>query len=407
MKRSAFLLLLLTPLAVFAQAGKPPREVVKQGDPRYTMDWSQVSGGGEVAAIVKQDLVNSGCFMAGGANAEYVFTGTAGADQIALRVFRGPVANGEEVFAQGLSGANPRQVAHAMADQIVEKIAKQKGMAQTRFILTGRVGRGKELFTCDYDGANLRQITRDGTVNMSPRWAPDGQTAYYTSYLKTFPDLYSVNLGTGARQRVAAFPGLNTGGALSPDGRSLALVLSKDGKPDIYVMDRASGRVSRVTSSAGKHAKASPAWSPDGGQIVFVSGDSGKPQLYTVGRNGGGPVSLRMPGAENVSPDWGPNGTIAFALRQGGRYQIAVTDPRAPGSLRVVSPNDGFDYEEPTWAPNGRHIVSARTSGGRSELFVLDTKAAEYNERFPGSRMPVGFKPALPAGEYRSADWSP
>jgi TolB protein len=161
-----------------------------------------------------------------------------------------------------------------------------------------------------------------------------------------------------------------------------------------------------VTNS-GKSAKASPSWSPDGSQIVYVSGETGKPQLFTVSRAGGGASSLGLPGSENVSPDWGPNGVIAFCLRQGGRYQIAVTDPRVRGSLRVISPEDGFDYEEPSWAPNGRHVVSTRSSGGRSELYVLDSKAAEYNDRTPSLRMPSGFKPALGAGEYRSADWSP
>jgi TolB protein len=402
-RRSLLLALFLAPAAGFAQ-----REIVKSGDPRLTMDWSQVRGGGEVAAICQQDLIHSGCFMPGGPNAEYRFVGVAEGGSLSLRVFRGPPEAGQEVFAQGLSGQNPRQVAHAMADRLVEKIARQKGIAQTRFVLTGRTGRAKELYLCDYDGANLRALTRDGTVNLGPRWTPRGDQVYYTSYLKTYPDLYRVDLSSGARERVASFPGLNTGGALSPDGRSLALVLSKDGRPEIYVMDVGSKRTTRVTNS-GKSAKASPSWSPDGSQLVYVSGETGKPQLFVVSRTGGAPSSLALPGAENVSPDWGPNGEIAFCLRQGGRYQIALTDPRARGSLRVVSPNDGFDYEEPSWAPNGRHVVATRSTGGRSELYVLDTKAAEYNARTPAPPvpMPAGFKPALGGGEYRSADWSP
>ena len=397
---SSLLACALLALPAFGQ-----KVIQKSGDLRVTMDWSQVRGGGEVAAIAQQDLINSGCFMMGGANSEYTFVGTAQPTALSLRVFRGPVDANQEVFAQGLSGANARQVAHAMADQIVEKIFNQKGIAQTRYVLTGRVGRGKELYTCDYDGANLRAITKDGTVNMAPRWSPKGDFIFYTSYLKTYPDLYQINLASGARERIASFPGLNTGGALSPDGRSLAMVLSKDGRPEIYVMDRSSKRTTRITNS-GKSAKASPSWSPDGSQLVYVSGETGKPQLFVASRTGGGASSLGLPGSENVSPDWGPKGDIVFCLRQGGRYQIARTDPRARGSLQIVSPNDGFDYEEPSWAPNGRHVVCTRSSGGRSELYVLDTKAAEYNEKAP-NRIPSGFKPSLGGGEYRSADWSP
>ena len=53
--------------------------------------------------------------MPGGANSEYAFTGTAQDTALSLRIFHGPVEGGQEVFAQGLSGANSRQVAHAMA----------------------------------------------------------------------------------------------------------------------------------------------------------------------------------------------------------------------------------------------------------------------------------------------------
>jgi len=40
----------------------------------------------------------------------------------------------------------------------------------------------------------------------------------------------------GVRSRIAEFNGINSAPAWSPDGTKLALTLSRDGNPEIYVM---------------------------------------------------------------------------------------------------------------------------------------------------------------------------
>jgi Tol biopolymer transport system component len=57
-----------------------------------------------------------------------------------------------------------------------------------------------------------------------------------------------------------------------------------------------------------------------------------------------------------------------YATRRGGGYQIATMDPRAgDSSSELVSP--AGDYEHPSWAPNGRHVICS----SRSSLYILDT----------------------------------
>ncbi|MBS9525305.1 S9 family peptidase [Litoribacter alkaliphilus] len=56
---------------------------------------------------------------------------------------------------------------------------------------------------------------------------------------------------------------------LSPDGKTLAFVRSKDGKAQIYLLSLEGGEAQVLTSA--KHGASSPKWSPDGKKILFSS----------------------------------------------------------------------------------------------------------------------------------------
>ena len=107
-------------------------------------------------------------------------------------------------------------------------------------------------------------------------------------------------------------------------------------------------------------------------QIAYVSDTSGSPKLYTIPRSGGPPTRITPIGTECVAPDWGANGWIVFCSRYGGRYQIAVVNPFSSSAPRLLN-TDWADWEDPCWAPDGRHIVCSRTSKHRSAIYLLDT----------------------------------
>jgi TolB protein len=263
-----------------------------------------------------------------------------------------------------------RRLAHRAADDIIQAVMGRRGMASGRLVLVGNRTKVKELYLCDADGAGLIQLTRDRTISLAPRWSPDGRTIVYTSYLKRFPDVYSIDVASGSRRIVANFPGLNTGGAIAPGGREMVLVLSRPGNPELYVKNLSGGQLARLTTSP-QAAEASPCWSPDGNRIVYVSDQAGTPQLYVVSRSGGRPQRLTSRGLENVAPDWGANGWIVFASKVGGRYQICILNPDTQEIRQLTA--DGADYEDPSWAPDGRHIACARTAGYRSAIYLVDT----------------------------------
>jgi len=263
-----------------------------------------------------------------------------------------------------------RRLAHQAADDIIFAVTGLRGISGTRIAMVGFRNGRKDIYVCDADGANLVQITREGLPCLAPAWSRDANALFYTAFLSGFPDVYRIDLASRRRTRVAAFAGLNTGAAVSPDGNRLALVLSKDGNPELYVMHLGTGELVRLTRT--RHAtEASPSWSQDGTQIVFVSNRAGTPQLYVITSTGGQERRLTLRGSQNMAPDWGPNGLIAYSSLRGGCFQICVAD--AAGEREQLT----FDYanhEDPSWAPDGRHIVYARGTGYRYTLYILDTK---------------------------------
>jgi TolB protein len=270
-----------------------------------------------------------------------------------------------------------------LTDDIVQAITHQHGIARTKiaFVLV-RAG-AKELAVMDYDGYNVRQLTYDKSISVRPRWSPDGRKIVYTTYFKSgFPDVMEVNLYTGQRRRLANFPGLNSGAVFSPDGLNIALTLSKDGNPELYLMDVQRETLRRLTRTRG--AESSPTWSPDGQHIAYVSDDRGTPQIYSIDKEGGEPTRLTVSPSYNTEPDWSrpPAGSdlkpmLAVTSRVGGRFQIGIYDS---GTREVRLINDDADCEDPSWAPDGRHLVFQKTRQWRSRLYLLDVLTGEQVE---------------------------
>ena len=67
---------------------------------------------------------------------------------------------------------------------------------------------------------------------------------------------------------------------VSPDGKRIAFVSTRDGNYDVYVMNLDGSGVLRITHSDERDDY--PAWHPDGKQLVIVSERDGEFDLYLV-----------------------------------------------------------------------------------------------------------------------------
>jgi TolB protein len=347
---------------------------------KTSINWNSFQGETSQASRVftqtlKQDLLRSGWFSeAPEGRGEVTLAGVCrevgGSLQIECRVTA--TVSKKTYLNEGYRAAvgESRRTAHLVADAILLAVKKKPGMASSRLVMIGTRSGKKELYLADSDGQGLVQMTQDHSVSVAPKWGPNEQIVY-TSYLEGYPDVYLINVLTGARERISNFAGLNTGADISPDGRDIVLVLSKDGNPELYVKNLRGGKPTQITSTRNA-GEASPSWSPDGMRIVYVSDSSGRPQIYEITRSGGRGKRLTPRGTENVSPDWGSNGQVTYCTKSGGRYQIAILHPDT-GENRIISVPDGADYEDPSWAPDGRHVACTRTVNHRPQVYLLDT----------------------------------
>jgi TolB protein len=84
-------------------------------------------------------------------------------------------------------------------------------------------------------------------LTYDPDFSPDGREIIYTSYKRGNPDLFRKELFSSAEAVISARRGINITGAYSPDGKKIALAMSKDGSSNIYLIDTAGKLLARLT----------------------------------------------------------------------------------------------------------------------------------------------------------------
>ncbi|HEX4046756.1 MAG TPA: Tol-Pal system beta propeller repeat protein TolB [Elusimicrobiota bacterium] len=295
------------------------------------------------------------------------------ADKITAQVRLENGAGGEAVFERYYKQDAKwlRPLAHRISDDVVKAATGRDGIARTRIAFINNQSGHKELYLMDYDGDSPTRLTDDKSIDLLPRFSPDGRDLAFTSYKDGNPDLFMLDLDAGREITVSNEQGLNIAGGFSPDGTKLLMTLSRGRSPNIYMKDMASGSVERLTFHFG--ADSTPTFSPDARQVAFVSDRSGNPQIYVL--DIATKQSRRLTNLNWCdSPAWSPTGEwIAFAGRANrkDRMDIFLVDITG-GQIRQLTHGEGSN-EDPTWSPDGRLLAFSSTrDDGRSQIYVMD-----------------------------------
>jgi TolB protein len=325
---------------------------------------------GEVEQVLRFDLYVVGFTVVEEATAQYTLRG----------------ANGEQVegrltdnlskaikFAKTYRGGTLRSQAHALADDVVEAVTGQKGIARTKIAFKLTQGQNSEIYVADYDGFGAQAVTRDGTVVAAPSWVPGQRKLYYVTYKFGNADIVWHDLNTGTRQIFARYAGSNITPAVSPDGRRVAMILSKGGSPDLYVADADGSNLRQLTHT--REDESSPTWSPDGRTICVATRIGGRRMLATIPASGGTLKPLTIVGISNPSePDWSPDGKWIAFTAQMRDFEICVV-PASGGEAKLYAAG-----EDPTWAPNSRTLMFTRRVNGRRVLSLLDVPTKQLKD---------------------------
>lgn len=379
----------------------------------------------DVAALVSSDLGNSGRFAPMAVedmvarptqpaevrfqdwlivDVDYLVIGDTvanpdGSHTIVFQLFN--VLQGEQIvgyrLTTGSTEADLRVAAHRVADMIFEELTGIQGVfgTQIAYVNEQRMGleRRFQLIVSDSDGANPQVVTRSSEPLMSPAWSPDGRKLAYVSFEDSRASIYVQELRTGIRERVSSREGHNGAPVFSPDGRMLALTLSRDqGNLDIFMLDLATQILTRLTRHSAIDTEA--VWAPDGESIYFTSDRAGGPQIYRVEARAGGRIQrITFEGSYNARPRVSPEGDrLAVVHDDRGNHRIALVDTDT-GLTQVLS-NGSLD-ESPSFAPNGALIIYATQEGGRGVLASVSTDGR------------IRQQIASVAGQVREPVWSP
>ncbi len=300
-----------------------------------------------------------------------------------------------------------RMAVHAASDAVVEWATGEPGIAASRIAFSMPDGDGnKEIWVIDSDGENMRRVTNHDALVLSPTWSPDGSRLAFSSYKSGFPRIYERNLRTGEERMLPeARSGDHITPTYHPDGRTLAFSVVGGERSGIYTWDAQRGCcLSNLTG--GRWYDFSPTYSPDGSRMAFNTNRFGDrvPQVMVMPA-GGGEAETLSPyeyggGGYYTSPEWSPRGDlVAFHGRiERGRYHILVAD-LADRGRRIRQLTWEGNNEDPSWAPDGRHLVFVGERPWGFGLMVVDVATGRMRTLVSGRRVSVPeWSPGLADG---------
>jgi TolB protein len=265
---------------------------------------------------------------------------------------------------------------HGVSDQIEQWVFGKRGIAQTRIAY---VNNGT-LQIIDSDGQQTRSITT-GKGALSPAWSPTGESVVFTVLGNNGTQVEELDVRTGRTRRISQIrAGLNITPIYQPDGSGILYAQGTGNGTDLIFASLDSSEPRRITVGRGTD-NTSPSYSPDGRQIAFISGKSGQPQVYIMDADGSN-IQLLTPytagtRSYRASPDWSPDGRAIAYEQQNGRFQIWMIDLRDRAPKQLTSEGEN---EDPSWAPDGRHLVVTSSRSGDKQLWVLDTESGRTRQ---------------------------
>jgi Tol biopolymer transport system component len=227
-----------------------------------------------------------------------------------------------------------------------------------------------ELWVMNADGTNPRFLATQIVAKGHRQWSRDGTRIVFAASVEGDAEVFSVEVASARITRLTHSPGEDGDPSWSPDGRHIAFSSTREGNPEIYVMRADGTQPRRVTNHAGPDR--GPAWSPDGSRIAFVSTRDGERDYYLIGVDDARLERLTTGAhATNDALRWSPNGScIAIQTAERDNYDIQIV--RVADHQRwTVAGTPAFDGQF-SWSPAGDQLAFISGRDGFDAVYVTD-----------------------------------
>lgn len=274
-----------------------------------------------------------------------------------------------------------RQKGHDLSERAFERITGDESIFDSQIVFVSDMASKKggsvvkELYIMDFDGHNKKRLTHHNALVVSPAISPDRKSILY-SLIRNRGKRRNVNLHlfdreTGKNTLLSSRKGINSGAVFMPDGKGILLTLSYGGNAEIYKMNLADKKLTRLTGNLALDVD--PSIKNDGTLMAFLSGRSGEAHIYTMdpAMREKDVTRISYVGRFNATPRFSPDGSeIAFASWIDNRFDIVRIGSDGNGLVRLTK--DFGSNEDPTYSNEGRFIAFS------SQRVLSRTKAIHH-----------------------------
>ncbi len=300
-------------------------------------------------------------------------------------------------IAGGPGDVGARATIHSISDDVVEWITGERGIAESRVVYV----QGGKVRMIDSDGANDHAVTASGAA-LSPSWHPSGRAIVFSDFGDAGTQIAQLDLQTGRTSLLKASPrGLNITPVFTPDGSSIVYASGGEQPADLVIASASNRGGARKMGAGSLSEQSSPTFRPDGGRVAFISPSPKTPQIYTMNVDGSD-IQQLTPSVAGVrsyrtGPDWSPDGTKIAYEQQNGDFQVWMINVADRKMRKLTSIGEN---EDPSWAPDSRHVVISTTRSRKKYLWVLDTQTGKMRQltHLDGARL-AAWSPFLGGGD--------
>lgn len=156
--------------------------------------------------------------------------------------------------------------------------------------------------------------------------------------------------------------------------QKIAFVSKRDGNFEIYTINEDGTDLKRLTNNKADDLK--PQWSPDGTKILFLSKKGRKYELRIMNSDGSDQIKLANECTAKYQPLWSPDGSkIVFVAKSKSKNKIYTIEPNG-SNLTCLSEID-TEGTYPSWSPDGSKILYLEKYSKDTYIYVMNSDGTE------------------------------